>query len=75
MDNYIDTAREHLHRCKGCKLAKDVNRFRISESCGPARGDEGMGSQDKVVLSGGAGVFSAGRVAKGYKSDGGAMLK
>ena len=45
----------------------------LSESCGPARGDEGMVDQDKVVLSAGAGVCSADRVAMAYNSDGGAM--
>ena len=46
---------------------------RISQSCGPPNGDEGMGAQDKVVLSAGAGVCSADRVAMAYNTDGGAM--
>ena len=41
---------------------------RMSESCGSARGDEGMGAQDKVVLSAGAGVCSADCVTMAYNS-------
>ena len=64
-----------MQRIQVCQRREQVQSMerRISESCGPARGDEGVGGQDKVVLSAGAGARSADRVAMAYRSDGGAM--